>query len=289
MLKKLYSYDFNAIGRKMWLFTIILLCTTVVGCGAMAALTYIDWDSFDIAAGGIMAGLVMLVVVSYIAIVAYGVIAFVVIIARFYSNLFTDEGYLTFTLPVKTGTIYDSKLLAGSVWVLITSVVEIVCLAILLMFTVTFEYLPEVLSGIGEAFTMFFSTISAGHIVAFIIELLIICVISLAYQIVLLYISITIAAIIAKKARFIVGTVFYFLINSAVGTVSSVLMVIVMVALASSQAFDASVTGEFIDTVNFACWEFHSQFIVNIIVFGGAVVAGYFVNKYFLKNKLNLP
>ena len=289
MLKKLFSYDFSAIGKKMWLFTLVLLGTTAVGCGAVSALHYVDWESFDIAVGGLMAGLGMLVFISYAAIIAYSVIAFVMIIARFYSNLFTDEGYLTFTLPVKTGTIYNAKLLAGCVWTVITSAIELVCLGILVMFSISFDHLPEILQGISMSFKMLFTQVPAGHIVAFIFEFVLICVLSLVYQIVLLYISITIAAIIAKKARFVIGTVFYFLINSVVGTVSSVLMVVVMVAMSSSALFSASLSGDIVDVVNFACWEFHTQFIVNIIVFGGAIVAGYFVNKNLLKKKLNLP
>ena len=55
MLKKLFSYDFSAIGKKMWLFTLVLLGTTAVGCGAVSALHYVDWESFDIAVGGLMA------------------------------------------------------------------------------------------------------------------------------------------------------------------------------------------------------------------------------------------
>lgn len=292
MLKKLYSYDFGAIGKKMWLFTLILLGTTAVGCGAVSALNYIEWESFKIATGGLMAGLGMLVFLSYAAIIAYSVIAFVMIIARFYSNLFTDEGYLTFTLPVKTGTIYDAKLLAGGLWMVITSAVELVCLAILIMFTINFDNLPEFIAGLSEGLKFVFEYVPAGHIAAFIVEFILICVLSLAYQIVLLYISITIAAVIAKKARFVIGTVFYFIINSVVGTVGSVITVIVMIAMSSSTMFGIAMTEEVLDmasTISFACWEFHAQFIVNIFVFGAAAVAGYFINKSLLKNKLNLP
>ena len=135
---------------------------------------------------------------------------------------------------------------------------------------------------------MLFTQVPTGHIVAFIFEFVLICVLSLVYQIVLLYISITIAAIIAKKARFVIGTVFYFLINSVVGTVSSVLTVIAMIFMTMSTAFESALTDVEIP-VSFLCWEFHTQFIVNIIVFGGAIVAGYFVNKSLLKKKLNLP
>jgi len=288
MLKKLYSHDFRAIGKTMWLFTIIVFITTAAGCGSLAALTYISWDSLDIQAGGIYSALVTMTIISFIAIIAYGVIAAVSIISRFYTNLFTDEGYLTFTLPVKTGSIYDAKFLSGCVWMVITSVVEVLCLILLAMFAITFEELPGVISDISTGIRFLLENTSPVHIVFFIIEFVLICILSLVYQIALLYLSVTIASIIAKKARFVVGTAFYFIANSIVSTVSSVLMVLVGVLTLTIGTVGDPVD-LFSNTADLVYWEFHGQFIVNILVFGGAFAAGYFVNKNLLKKKLNLP
>ena len=49
---------------------------------------------------------------------AYAIIIMtvVVIIMRVYRSLYSDEGYLTFTLPVKNSKIIDSKILTGAIW-----------------------------------------------------------------------------------------------------------------------------------------------------------------------------
>ena len=48
---------------------------------------------------------------SLLMIIAFAVLAIIIVTVRFYTSLFTDEGYLTFTLPVKRSVILNSKLL----------------------------------------------------------------------------------------------------------------------------------------------------------------------------------
>ncbi len=54
----------------------------------------------------------------YMSIIAANVIMMVCIVVRYYKNLYTAEGYLTFTLPVNTSQIVNTKVITGSVWML---------------------------------------------------------------------------------------------------------------------------------------------------------------------------
>lgn len=54
------------------------------------------------------------------------VMTFVIMIQRFYKNLLGDEGYLMFTLPVKTWQHIISKLLVSMLW-LILSFLTVIC------------------------------------------------------------------------------------------------------------------------------------------------------------------
>ena len=70
---------------------------------------------------------------------------------RFYRNMFTDEGYLTHTLPVKTGTLMFSHILTFTVWYVISMIVMFLSIALLVIGagggSELFElisYLPEV-------------------------------------------------------------------------------------------------------------------------------------------------
>ena len=65
------------------------------------------------------------------------IVTMVVIIQRFYNGLLKDEGYLMFTLPVKSGMLINSKLLVSLVLMFLTGVV---CLAAIMAI---------VISGIG--------------------------------------------------------------------------------------------------------------------------------------------
>ena len=53
------------------------------------------------------------------------IVTMVVIIQRFYNGLLKDEGYLMFTLPVKSGMLINSKLLVSLVLMFLTGVVRL--------------------------------------------------------------------------------------------------------------------------------------------------------------------
>lgn len=65
---------------------------------------------------------------------------FVIIIRRFYKNVFGREGYLTLTLPVSSHQLILSKLLASLIWTVFN--------AIILAIGITFLILP--ISGVGK-------------------------------------------------------------------------------------------------------------------------------------------
>ena len=75
--------------------------------------------------------------------VASIVIVYVIIIRRFYVNVYGDEGYLTLTLPVKRGSIITSKLICGVIWVIGTVVV--LGVSVLLQFATDFGTLSGTL------------------------------------------------------------------------------------------------------------------------------------------------
>ena len=104
MLRKLFKYDFLAIGKTMWLLTLIAVLITIAGT---VSGYFID-DAFEksitdqntIMYMALTFLLGTIIIISFIAITAYLVLSTVIIMKRYYQNLFTDEGYLTFTLPV---------------------------------------------------------------------------------------------------------------------------------------------------------------------------------------------
>lgn len=106
MLRKLLKYDIKYL-LKPWIVTAVgsFLLSFVGGyCAAM-----IDSEG----SADYEALLVIGIMLFGISIFCLGGISFIGSFVRFYHNLYTDEGYLTFTLPVRKGDILLSKFLAG--------------------------------------------------------------------------------------------------------------------------------------------------------------------------------
>ncbi len=107
MLKKLYKYDFRCSARKVLPMFIIYFVITVVF--KIMNVLDIKHPIFE-ASFGVITFIFMLLT---FALVFYG---FGTAMARFKKNLFTDEGYLMNTLPVKPWQHVTSKLLNAFTW-----------------------------------------------------------------------------------------------------------------------------------------------------------------------------
>lgn len=96
--------------------------------GNLAANRFLDW----------LSGIAMFLFV--IAIIGVFVVALIFVIQRFYQGLLKDEGYLTFTLPVRTDSILWAKTFSAMI-LIVTSVV--VCLAAILLLAADRELWQE--------------------------------------------------------------------------------------------------------------------------------------------------
>lgn len=142
MLIKLLKHEFRATGRIMLPMYLVLLATAVGSNFASRGI----WDS-DFAVLNILS--VLIVMAFGIAIFGVFVMAFLLMIQRFYKNLLQDEGYLMFTLPVSVHQHIWTKLIVSAVWFVLTF------LAVLLAsFVVAFDvdFLGGFFEFIGELF-----------------------------------------------------------------------------------------------------------------------------------------
>ena len=103
MLGKLLKYDIKALWKMMLPLILSALGVSVVGTIALRIMVEMSRSSVRMEnpfSGLFIASLGMIVFVAVMGLIAFGVISTVFILYRYYKNLFTDEGYLTFTLPV---------------------------------------------------------------------------------------------------------------------------------------------------------------------------------------------
>ena len=197
MLKKLLSYDFKAIFKYWWIgaLTTFVLSFVGAGCGTILE-TEKDLPSSVIVFATI--GMVLVV----LSIFAFIIFAELLVYVRFYKHLFTDEGYLTFTLPVKRHQILSSKLISGFVCCLSTLIVAVADAAIIILTTFKKEifykgWYDELIKGVKELINDF----GAVNLTIQIIEVVILAILVLASGILFTYLCITLAGAISKKSK----------------------------------------------------------------------------------------
>ena len=138
----------------------------------------------------------------YILAIAAGSIAVTVFIAiRYYKNVYTDEGYLTNTLPVTARQIVISKLSVGMIWSLIigavvsVSVFSLAYTALLCQEDVDIIYeffhnLPELMSSFKEEMGISFPL--------FLVIALIHLLLSTAFSILKMYVAIALGQLFSR-------------------------------------------------------------------------------------------
>ncbi len=126
----------------------------------------------------------------------------IVIVWRFYRNTSSDEGYLLFTLPVKTDYIIISEFLCAFLWSIVMSVVVVIGIFLMIFnsnvggITINFPYFKE-----------FFSSLNFdGGKVIFI--MLLDMTISTLAEIMAIYCAISLASLF-KKYRLMLSVLFY--------------------------------------------------------------------------------
>lgn len=123
MLGKLIKYEFKACGRTffpLYLGILLLAAINGVNIGVNFKNEAVDGLPMNPIAYNTQ-GILMLVLVALF--VALFVITIILTIQRFKKNLLDDEGYLMFTLPVKSSSLILSKLLVALIYAIISAIV----------------------------------------------------------------------------------------------------------------------------------------------------------------------
>ena len=121
MLGKLMKYDMKYMARILpWLY--------LGGIGFSALVTtfiLVINNGTVLFLGAYAAYFLFLIAVEGIA-----VCSSIFKMVRIYRNMFSDEGYLTFTLPVKNGDVLNSKILTGAIWTFLSGIVALIMIAL---------------------------------------------------------------------------------------------------------------------------------------------------------------
>ena len=203
----------------------------------------------------------------------------VLIYIRFYQGFFSDEGYLTFTLPVKRSDLLNSRLYSALITGASTFAVILVDILIILgighnsdpFIEDNWNALCQILSLAADQLG-FYLVIYAIEAIAIILAL------SVASTL-MIFACISFAAVVVKKHKIFAAIGIYYLITAVLSFASQILMIVGTI----------SITG-IIDAIpSSAVPGFFALLLLSVALFCAAIaVVLYTVEHYLLDKKLNL-
>lgn len=122
MLGKLIKYDMKSLNRFLPVLHLFVLLASI-----LIRLFITDRIAPQSSTRQVNFMFVLFFVLYFMIITALTTGTYLIAGIRFYKNMFTDEGYLTRTLPVTNGKHLLSKTIAGSVWAIVNMIFVYLC------------------------------------------------------------------------------------------------------------------------------------------------------------------
>lgn len=257
--------------------------------GAMLLITFFGWLAFQtpmwrsISEGGggfswldIFGAFTLVMYVILLIVVNYGIVIYLGV--HFYKTMYTDEGYLLHTLPVTKHQILGSKILVGSLWVLIIALsmyLSIFILGVSMVWAIlpdsyTFaDFFGEFLKAVDDLFRLVGLELGINF-QAWFIRGAVMILVSPFVSVTTLFGAVSIGQL-ASKHRVMMAILCYIGIMMGESILNSIARSVVTVTYLSS-------FGAYLDT----------NTIINSILKLLVAVALYFVSWYVTSNKLNM-
>lgn len=212
---------------------------------------------------------VFLIFAYVLSIIAALAVTVFYMIIRFYKNLLMDEGYLMFTLPVKSHELITSKLLVTILWTII-SIIGIF-ISLLIVFA-TPETLPAIRDIMKEAVADISREFGTSGILFF-AEFITIILLGLVSNLLLIYVSMAVGQLFSKH-KIIASFASYMIIYTAI----QIIMIIGLVIFGDSMS----------ENLNELSLVPQVVFPVIMVILAVTGTCFYLGTNYIFKRKLNL-
>lgn len=268
MCNKLYKHEMLSYLRKWLPIEIIILCVALLG--RFVQFFEADATAYDVIFGSTMFFYGTAIIVSF-------VLTFVVCIKRFHNNLFTGEGYLTFTLPVTPVQHILIKACAA-----VTVTISTLIIAVLSVFVLTAgEVAAEIFKAAAYILKEFFEACNA-HAILYIAEFLILLILSVFSGMLLIYACIALGQTF-NRSRVGWAVAIYF-IYYFIGRIITTILTTVLSLSYDSIPFEK--IARFIRQNPFG--SVHIFFGISILFTLIGCVIFYLITHFVIKKKLNL-
>ncbi len=236
MLKKCLKYDFRSVFRLWWIIAVSMLGASVIaGLGirffSQCTITPDVPEGLMVLSTFVMIGSMFCLMATVMGMT----VSFILVFWRMYTHFYTDEGYLTFTLPVKRSTLYLSKVIMGTLLQFATVLVLLVGVLFIVLVAPPTEsgefFLSfEVFRAIGDFIATSWDA-CGGWVILWVPAALAILLLMGLFQSGLIYLCITIGAVIAKKHKLIAAIGIYYGVNTVVGLVGEFILMFLSVGV----------------------------------------------------------
>ncbi len=269
MLKKCLRYDLKSISTFWILGAIAMLAMSIPGGLALRSqqihiddIDHFPWEVF-------------VLMIVYFVMIAFFILTEILVYVRYYKHFFSDEGYLTFTLPVKRRVLFTSKVINGVIWQVASVLLILIC-AIIMMCFVPADLSDEIVNSDPQLHLF-----SEGWAIAFIFEAIIIAVLALLLSVLSMYFFITLGATIVRKNKIIVTIGIIYGANIVTSFLSYV-FVFGSILYGASAAFLFPESGENVELLIFLILAFAAAVLFTVCV------AIALITLRMLERKLNL-
>lgn len=277
MFSKVFKYDFKFFFRIWWIAALSITILSVGGGFMIRGFDnrFLEENTVYV----VLATLTVLAIIITAALLPIGVLILAAV--RYYQNLFSDQGYLTFTLPVKRSHHLNSKLLVYVLFQLMSLIVLSfsASLAMYIGFhnTNMAQAFNDSFGVFLQDFSNYFSEYGQMDIK---VEMLLYSIMLIAYffmGINSLYLSITMGATLAKKHKALAAIGVFYGLNFGINFISRLVRSLLLTQ--SMIETDSFITS---NTINLG------YTIFSAIFFAALAILFHCLNLYFIKNKLNL-
>lgn len=185
MVKKLYKHEMLYYLRSLLPVYIILAGVALVG-------RFVEFFEADTTAYSILRGSSIFMLV--IAILATLGLSFVFVIVRFYKNMYTGEGYLTLTLPVKS----SSHLFVKFTSAVLVNVISVVASVLAVCIFTAGEWLKEIVKAAAYIIKQV-AEIAEGHLLFYCLEFIPLFLMMMTCSILMYYMCISLGQLFRKN------------------------------------------------------------------------------------------
>ncbi|MBP5289057.1 MAG: hypothetical protein J6Z79_04200 [Clostridia bacterium] len=263
MFRKVFKYDFRAMGKFLLLAPAIwALNLAAAGLIRLLDLPFMTEYIFP----ELIAGATVFFCLAAVGFFPVGIL--ILCLRRYYKNFFSDEGYLTFTLPVSRETLLWSKTVSTGAVCVLAGVAELIAG---LIFILT---IPDGTSFFVELFRDLISAFSEPGFTLFVVLLFFNFVVTLADEIATLHFSITLGHMVAKKHKILAAFGLWYAINFGKRLVTQGFSLLFLFAIFSAP--DGALTA------------LNGVMILFLLLRSGSFTGFYFGNRHLLKTRLAL-